>query len=114
LENNIMARFLISVVGSLRPFASASLLSLLMLPAGGSLSAKPKSQCALLGTKEACVALVKSHINLCQWVDMSGSFTVNGVRKSYCRGSSKTITREQFEALQAVRDGSSAQAKTAQ
>jgi hypothetical protein len=91
-----MAKFLISIVGGLRPFVLASAFSLLALHPG---NAKPKSQCNVLTDKTQCEALKGGEINLCQWIDMSNSYTVNGPRKSYCRLSGKSITKEQYEAL---------------
>lgn len=67
------------------------------------LSAKPKSQCNVLTQQAECEALKVADINLCQWIAPQ-SFTVNGQRKAYCRMSGKSITKDQFEAMQQARN----------
>lgn len=96
-----MAKFITEFKLSFRPFVLSSALLLLATP----LAAKPKSQCNLLASEAECVALQVANVSLCQWVAPQ-SFTVNGQRKAYCRTSGKSITREQFEALQAARTAS--------
>ncbi len=95
-----MAKFIVSIIGGLRPFALASVCSLLALHAA---QAKPKSQCNVLQDKAQCEALKMGDVSLCSWIDMSASYTVSGQRKSYCRMSGKSLTKEQFESLQAAR-----------
>lgn len=95
-----MAKFIISITGGLRPFALALPFSLLALHAA---TAKPKSMCNQLQEKPQCEALKVGDVSLCQWIDMSNSYTASGQRKSYCRMSSKSLTKEQFETLQAAR-----------
>lgn len=95
-----MAKFIITLMGGLRPFALASVFSLLALHGS---QAKPKSECNLLQSKAQCEALKMGEVQLCSWIDMSTSYTVSGQRKSYCRVSGKSLTKEQFESLQAAR-----------
>lgn len=90
-----MKRFIITA--SLLPFVFAS---------SGTM-AKPKSQCNMLQDKAQCEALTVASVALCQWIDMSQSYTANGQRKSYCRTSGKSITKEQFEAMQTARQAGS-------
>lgn len=97
-----MAKFITEFKLSFRPFVLSSALLLLATP----VSAKPKSQCNQLGSEAECVALQVANVQLCQWIAPQ-SYTVNGQRKAYCRMSSKSITKEQFEALQAARTASS-------
>lgn len=95
-----MAKFILQIVGGLRPFVLASAFSLLALHGT---NAKPKSQCNVLQDKAQCEALKMGDVSLCSWIDMSASYTVSGQRKSYCRMSGKSLTKEQFEALTAAR-----------
>lgn len=95
-------KFITTLEFGLRPFVLSSALILLAVPA----VAKPKSQCNQLADKAQCEALQVANVNLCQWIDMSASYTANGPRKSYCRMSGKSITKEQWEALQAARTAS--------
>lgn len=109
-----MAHYLLTFKMSFRPFVCSSALIAATLLGSGSLSAKPKSPCAQQLNQESCAALKAGTFGLCQWVDMSGSYTVNGQRKSYCRTSGKSLSKEQFEALQAAQQaGSSGQAANA-
>jgi hypothetical protein len=69
--------------------------------ASAPLSAKPKSQCNVLTEQSSCESLKAGPVSLCQWIAPQ-TYTVNGQRKAYCRMSGRSITKEQFEALQAA------------
>lgn len=99
-----MAKFIIDLKASFRPFAYASAFSLLAVQVA---SAQPKSECNQLPDQAQCQALKSGDVSLCKWIDRSASYTVTGPRKSYCRTSTATITKEAFERMQAARAGSS-------
>lgn len=99
-----MAKFIITLQASLRPFAFASALTLLAVPQA---YAKPRSECNQLTDQAQCAALKSGNVDLCKWIDQSNSYTVKGQRKSYCRTSTVTISKADYERIEAAKAGSS-------